>query len=113
MRRIVTLIAVLAMTLGMAGVASASEHGHPWPEHGHILLLGLQFDDSGEPVGFRKCVDIAGGRKNDHAHHTTLHQGRAGVALQRAGHAIVPTADLTPWANCAEFIEALESGELD
>jgi hypothetical protein len=104
MKKSMTLIAAMAMMLGLfAGTAGASEHGAPWPAHGHILLLHVHYDADGEPESYGKCVDIASGRQLDRAHHTTIHTGRAGQALMRAGHLVVPTADMTPWANCAEF----------
>jgi hypothetical protein len=93
------------MMLGLfAGTAGASGHGAPWPEHGHMLLLHIHYEN-GEPVSYGKCIDIAAGKKLDRAHHTTIHLGRAGQALEQAGHAVVPTADMTPWANCAEFAQ--------
>jgi hypothetical protein len=59
--------------------------------------------------GFRRCVDLAGVRAVPlHAHRTNIHTGRAGCALSgRAGHAVVPTAPLTPWANGAALHAAL------
>ena len=104
MRKTITLVAAMLMMLGLfAGTAGAQEHEGPVPEHGHIKLLHVEFNEAGEPVGYAKCIDVAGGNRNSHAHHTTIHQGRAGQALARAGHMVVPTAGLTPWANCAQF----------
>jgi hypothetical protein len=106
MRRTITFVAALAMMLGLfAGTAGATGHGAPWPEHGHMLVLNVHYDDLGEPVSYGKCVDIAAGKRLDRVHHTTIHQGRAGDALRSAGHEVVPTADLTPFANCAEFAQ--------
>lgn len=112
MRKMFTLVVALAMTLGMVGTATAHDHGAPWPAHGHMLVLHVGYDAEGEPVSYGKCVDIAGGKQLDRAHHTTIHTGRAGTALEEAGHAVVPTADLTfgpdgplLWADCAEFAE--------
>lgn len=104
MRTTTTLITAVLMMLGLfAGTAGAQGHEGPVPEHGHIKLLHVEYDEAGEPVGYAKCIDVAGGNLNSHAHHTTIHQGRAGQALGEAGHMVVPTANLTPWANCAEF----------
>ena len=103
MRKVVTLLAVLVLTLGMVGAASATEHGEPWPGHGHIMLLHVDYDAEGEPESYGKCVDIANSERLDRVHHTTIHTGRAGRALQRAGHLVVPTQDLAPWADCDGF----------
>lgn len=112
MKRTFTLISVLALMLGLlAGPAAAKPPGADVPRHGHILVLHVGYDEGGEPVSYGKCVDLAGGRPNSHAHHGTLHQGPAGEGLLRAGHEVVPTqgegpfAGL-PWRNCAEFAEA-------
>lgn len=113
MRKVFMLLAVLLMTLGMVGVASATDHGHPWPEHGHIKLLHAEWTGSGpttEVTSYRKCIDVAGGNTNDHAHHTTIHRGRAGQALAQAGHLVIPTTPLGPFADCAELEAALPAG---
>jgi hypothetical protein len=101
------LAAMLSLSL-VAGPASADEHGEPWPEHGHMLLLHADYSGEGETTfihSYRTCIDIASGRKLDRAHHTTIHQGRAGAVLRGAGHLVVPTAGMTPWANCQEAVE--------
>ena len=111
MRKVFTLLAAMALSLGVVGVASAEEHEES--AHGHIKLLHVEYDaETHEPVGFKKCIDVAGGNWNSHAHHNTIHQGRAGQALQQAGHMIVPTRGEGPWAtmpwsNCAEFITSM------
>jgi hypothetical protein len=76
-----------------------------------MLVLGVQFE-GGEPVGFRKCVDLAAGRKLPlNAHHAHLHTGRAGEALfEKAGHVVVPGAPLTPWSNCQELVADVFGG---
>jgi hypothetical protein len=101
-RRLLVVIATLSMLTALA--APAMSQGPP--PHPHMLVLGLEFDGDGEdPVGYRSCVDLAGNRKLPlHAHHDHIHTGRAGEALWGAGHAVVPGAPLTPWANCAELI---------
>jgi len=98
----------VALLLGpLAGVASAhegEEHGE-LPKHGHVLVLGITLDETGEPSGFRKCIDLAAGRHLPlTAHHATVHTGRAGEALWKAGHAVAPTAPLWPEVrNCADL----------
>jgi hypothetical protein len=103
MKRIAILGMAAAMLAGMLATPASTQE---LPPHPHILLLGLEFEND-EPVGFRKCVDLAAGRALPlNAHHEHLHFGTAGEALfTRAGHAVVPGAPLTPWRNCAEFIE--------
>jgi hypothetical protein len=104
MRRIIILLSAVAL---LGAIIAGSASTQQFPPHGHILLLGMEFDDTGEPVGFRKCVDLAGARHVPlHSHHDHLHFGKTGVKLAtKANHWVVPTADLTPWANCEEFIE--------
>jgi hypothetical protein len=74
------------------------------PPHGHLLVTGIQFDDAGEPVSFKKCRLLANGRAVPlNAHHDHIHTGRAGEALWGASNATIPLAPLTPWSNRAEF----------
>jgi hypothetical protein len=104
MKRIATSIGIVALLMAF-GLALGGGHGDgPPPPHGHVLLLGLQFDGEGEVIGFRTCVDLANGRAlRINAHHDHLHTGRAGAAVARAGHAVVPNSPLTPWNDCAEL----------
>ena len=96
--------AAAALTLTVPGAAQADGTVAP-PEHGHMLVLGLEFGDHG--VRYRKCVDIAAGRALPlHVHHDGLHAGTAGDALRDAGHFPLPTAPLSPWKNCAELVAA-------
>jgi hypothetical protein len=102
-RAFVALLSAGVMVAVLGGPAVA--HHHETPRHPHMLVLGVQFQ-GGEPVGFRKCVDVAGNRALPlNAHHDHLHTGRAGQALfMNAGHVVVPGAPITPWRNCAELI---------
>lgn len=109
-------ISILALALGLVAVASpaqAEEHP-PIEPHPHLLVLGLEFDETGEPVGFGKCVDLAAGQAlRLGAHHERVHFARANEALQdNAGHAIVPAAPFpgVPWRNCTELIEIFFGG---
>ena len=97
------LAAAAALALAVPGAAQADGgHDGPVPEHGHMLVLGLQFGEDG--VSYRKCIDVAAGKALPvHVHHDGLHAGRAGDALREAGHFPVPTAPLTPWKNCADL----------
>jgi hypothetical protein len=84
------------LVAGLAGPAQAEGHYGPPPPHGHMLVLGVEYR-GGEPVGFRKCVDLAAGRPlRLNAHHAHSHTGAAGQALRNAGHLVIPTAPLTP-----------------
>ena len=106
MRKTMTLVAAMLMMLGLlAGTAGARPPSDSPDAHGHIKLLHVEFDATGEPIGYAKCIDVAGGNRNSHAHHSTIHTGRAGQALAQAGHMVVPTANLTPWADCAGFAQ--------
>ena len=113
--RIAALVTVVALGLlvgALAGSGVAEEHDQEVPLHGHMLVQRPVFGEvDGIPaaLGFRKCVDLAAGRALPlNAHHDHIHTGSAGAALaMRAGHAVVPTAPLTPWANCAELAAAL------
>jgi hypothetical protein len=101
MKRLAMLLAIFTLaTAAIVGTASTQS----LPPHGHLLLIGMEFDAEGEPIGFRKCVELAAGKPVPlHAHHDRLHAPQK--LLSTAGHMIVPTAELTPWTNCAEFIE--------
>lgn len=103
------LTALMMLVLAVPAFAQAGP-----PVHGHILLLGLEFDAGGEPVGYRKCVNIANNNAlRLQAHHHTIHQGRAGEALWNAGNAVVPTHPLIPGVhNCADFARALAEGAI-
>jgi hypothetical protein len=101
MKRFAALTGVVALIMAF-GLAWADGHGHhDVPEHGHVLLLGVQFD-GGDLVGFRTCVDLANGRAlKNNAHHETIHTGNAGTTLRtRAGHVVVPTF---AFDGCAEL----------
>lgn len=101
-----------AAVVAMAGLVSLASLGFSAPAqadgpplHGHMLVLGVKYV-GGEPVGFRKCVEMAGGREVGlNAHHENSHTGRAGEALGAAGNAVVPTAPLSPIEDCAHLKE--------
>ncbi len=106
---LVVLMALGMLVSSLAGVAAA--HEEP-PPHGHILVLGIEFDDDFNVVSYRRCVDLAAGRAVPN-HHNTLHTGRAGEALWNAGHAVAPTDPLWPGLrNCADFARMVEAGEI-
>src|ERR671910_1623520 len=60
MRRLSVLALALSLLVVVATPASAQE----FDPHPHMLVLGFELDESGEPVGFRNCVDLAAGGKN-------------------------------------------------
>jgi hypothetical protein len=116
MRRIVTTLAAALLALStMVGPGMADEHPQgPPPEHGHLFVQRpvIEFLPDGPhgpgvyATGFRRCVDLPVVTLT--AHHASLHTGSAGEALvERAGHAVVPAAPLTPWASCADLEDAL------
>jgi hypothetical protein len=121
MKRTLTLVAVLVMTLGMTAMPALAAGHHD--DHGHVLLLHADYDpnpnfdpqdpESGPPYflrGFGKCVDISNGRAHPlHVHHDTIHQGRAGEALRGAGHLTVPLSPMTDFEGCADLEEAFSN----
>ena len=112
MRRVGLLIAVLVVGFAaLAFVAMPSSAQEP-PPHAHMLVQRPEFGlINGVPhlVGIRKCVDLAANRALPlNAHHDHIHTGGTGVSFGgESGHVVVPTAPLTPWANCAEFEAAI------
>lgn len=107
-RRLTLLVGVLFVLAMMAGPAAAQV-----PDHGHMLIQDpvVEFLEEGPLgtgvylTGFRKCVDLAGGSSITlKGHHSNVHMGTAGEMLfAHAGHAVVPTADLVPWEDCADL----------
>jgi hypothetical protein len=111
-KRIVVLVLALSM---LFAVQIGPVLSQDLPRHSHIMLLGLEFDDTGEPIGFRRCVDLAGGRDVPlHAHHDNLHVFQGGAASEalmgRANIWVIPSAGLAPWDDCAGFIEFMTAG---
>lgn len=113
MRKMVTLAAATPLVLSLM-VTPGIAHEEMEGSHGHLFIHEPVFeylvdgpDGSGVyATGFRKCIDLPEVPLN--AHHASLHTGTAGEALgERAGHAVVPTAPLTPWATCAELADDL------
>lgn len=105
MAKLILVLTFAVTVLAMVGTGLADEH--ELPEHPHLLLLGLEFDASGEPIGFRKCQELAAGQALPlNSQHEHVHFGTAGQALFfKAGNAVVPAAPFpeVPWSNCAEF----------
>lgn len=104
-KRLTVLAMSLAIMTGSFAVAQANE----LPEHGHLMLSGLVFDDAGDPIGYKKCRLLANGKALAlHTHHDKLHFGATGDKLwDNASIAIVPLAPFpnVPWSNCEEFAE--------
>lgn len=106
---------VVGLVLGLMVTATPAPAQEPeFDPHPHMLVLGLELDEAGEPVAFRKCVDLAAGQALPlNAHHEHLHFGTAGSNLfTKAGHVVVPGApfpapfeDPLPWSNCEELID--------
>jgi hypothetical protein len=117
-RTTAVVLSALTLLLGMVGMAGAQQVGPDWPgglpPHGHMRLLHAEWTGPGvgpttNVLSYGRCVDLADGKVvTIHAHHENLHVGRAGVAQRTGGgHLVVPTAPLTPFANCAELAKAL------
>jgi hypothetical protein len=116
MRRLSILVIVLSL-MAMATPALAQEPA--FEPHPHMLVLGVELDESGEPVGFRKCVDLAANEALPlNAQHQHVHFGTAGEHLfTNAGHVVVPGApfpepfeEAVPWSNCEELIDFFFGG---
>jgi hypothetical protein len=110
MRRLSLIVLVVGL-LALAVPASAQEP--EFEEHPHMLILGLELDAAGEPIGFRKCVDLAANQALVlGSHHENVHFGTAGEMLfTKAGNVVVPGAPFpapfeepVPWSNCEELI---------
>lgn len=104
------LISVLLGTLVASG-SPVDEHDQPFPEHPHVLVLGVELDPvTEEPISIRKCVDLAGNRALPlNAHHVHVHFGTAGFKLAtNASNFVVPTAPFpgVPWTDCESLLAA-------
>lgn len=107
MRKVFVLTSAIAMLVAVLSTALAH-----MPDHPHMLVQSPEFaiiDGRLHVVGWRKCVDLAGGRSVPlQAHHDRVHTGRAGQALaENANIFVIPGAPLSPWANCAALEAAL------
>lgn len=103
MRTALALVLTVGLLLGLSAVPVSAQ----LPPHPHVLVLGLEFDEQGEP-SIRKCVDLAANQALPlNAQHEHVHFGHAGEALfTHAGHVVVPTAPFpgVPWTNCESLI---------
>lgn len=108
-RRALSVVIFMGMVLTALVVGPAfSDNNEELPEHPHLHVIGLEFGEGGEPLGWHKCHDLANGQALPlKAHHEHLHVGRAGQAQLEAGNAVVPAAPFpgVPWANCDELAE--------
>lgn len=114
MKRLLVILSVLSGLMFAGSVAGAQEHNHDHeelPEHPHILLLNLEFNEEGEPVNAQKCVDLANNRALPlNSHHHNVHFGTANEALflqGQARHVVIPTSPfpMVPWTDCASFLQ--------
>jgi hypothetical protein len=115
MHKNITMLAATLLAVSLTTVPGmADEQPQGPPPHGHLFVQQpvIEFLADG-PQGagvyatdFRRCVDLPPVPLT--AHHASVHTGSAGAALtDRAGHAVVPAAPLTPWASCEQFEAAL------
>ena len=105
MKRLIPFLLVIALGSMLAATAATAQEAIP--PHPHMLVLGVQYDAEGEPIGYRSCVDLAANQSlRLNAHHERMHFGQAGIALDGASHAVVPGAPAfnLPWSNCEELI---------
>ncbi len=85
-RRAVAVLVGALLALGMLAAPAAAHTDEP---HAHALLLHFAVVE-GTPT-YERCVDLANASKlPNHVHHDTVHTGKAGAALQGAGHVVVP-----------------------
>lgn len=101
---------VLAIAIGLMVVGTAATADQHLPEHPHVLVIGLEFDEATEtPISVDRCVDLAANQAlRLNAQHAHMHFGTAGEALfTHAGHAVVPTAPFpgVPWTDCESLLE--------
>lgn len=98
----------------LAGTAQADEHGGGLPPHPHVLVVGVEFDATGEPVGVRNCVDLAANQALPlHVHHEHLHFGIVNQKFAlHTNNVVVPTAPFpgVPWTDCASLLELFGLG---
>ena len=99
MKRLVAVLGMAALLVGF-GLALANGDMDIDEPHRHILIVGVEVafvDEETTLTGFRKCVDLAGGRSlRNNAHHDNMHTGTAGQRLfMNAGHAVIPFASCT------------------
>jgi hypothetical protein len=110
MKRSIPFLLVVALTVLLSATAVTADEHETIPPHPHMLVLGVEYDEvTEEPIGYQRCIDLAGNNtlplRSQHEH---VHFGQAGVALDAAGHAVVPGGPAfgLPWTNCEELIEA-------
>jgi len=100
---------LFVVVVGISGVMfGGSAHSEGPPPHSHLLLTGIELDESGEwPLSIKKCRPLANGQAVPlNAHHANLHTGRAGEAQWEAGNGVVPVfPGRTPWSNCDDLME--------
>lgn len=107
MKRSIAAAAAVGLALSVA-VSAGQAASQEFPEHGHLFLTGLEFDEAGEPIGFKKCGELANGQALPlNAHHEHMPAGEA--QNEKAGNTAVPLAPFpgVPWTNCEEFIEII------
>lgn len=107
MRKLIIIVGALTLLL-VGTLASADEQ---LPDHPHALVIGVEIDaDSGVPTGVKNCVELAAGQALPNSvHHAHVHMGRAGEALSKAGHFVVPLAPYPgiPWDSCDSLLASV------
>jgi len=108
----VTVTLLSALTVGTA-LGSPDHDTGPLEPHPHALVLGVEVDESGEPISVGTCVDLAANQAVPlNAHHVHVHFGQAGLALSQNGNFVVPLAPFPepfepafPFTDCASLLE--------
>lgn len=105
-KRTIGSLAVMLLVMSLIAAPAAAEGHGEFEEHGHMLVLGVEYeviDGFLFAVDFRKCIDMP--VVTNRGHHANVHTGRAGMALEAAGHAFVPSFNFpfTPWESCADL----------
>ncbi|HET8569630.1 MAG TPA: hypothetical protein VFM93_11675 [Candidatus Limnocylindria bacterium] len=101
---------ILALTIGSLAATAGAQEFDPHP---HMLVVGVEFNEAGAPIGYQTCVDLAAGQALPvNTQHEHLHFGTAGQYLAaKADSYVVPGAPFPapfgtplPWSNCEELI---------
>lgn len=122
MRRFFTVAVAAIMTLVLAGgAATAAQHDHDHeelPEHPHVLVVGVEYEEVETPEGvervavaYKNCIDLAANQALKlNAHHHNVHFGTPNMKFFEnldGRNLVIPMAPFpgVPFANCDELIE--------
>lgn len=117
MKRLMGMLVSFGLLVALTAIPAAGtpDHDSPFAEHGHVLVLGVVLDETGQvPISVRKCVDLANNQALPiHAHHVHMHFGQAGNALSQNNSFVVPVAPFpapfdepVSWTDCESLLAA-------